>query len=214
MTKTIFIPCRSHADIELVVNNILEKVEFDNIGLVTTAQFVGDLVEIKKKLEDAGKTVVINPGRPNAGQVLGCDARAARGADAYVYLGTGHFHPTRVAIETEKPVYMVHPSGGIELLSAEYLMKHQMIRAARVHRFNEAKIVGIMVSTKPGQNRMKQALDLKEKLKGKEVFIVAANELRPEYLLGYKVDAWVNTACPRISEDKFDVAVVDISEIQ
>ena len=51
MAKTIFIPCRSKADINLVAANILEKVKFKKIGLVTTAQFVDDLAEVKKRLE-------------------------------------------------------------------------------------------------------------------------------------------------------------------
>lgn len=215
MIRTVFIPCRSKADIELVVDNILEKVPCEKIGLITTAQFVCDLKEIKKRLEKAGKSVVISPGRPNPGQVIGCDARAAKGADCYVYLGTGHFHPLKVALETGKPVYMAHPSGGIEKIPDELVMKHKKIQAARLHRFKEARVIGILVSTKPGQSRMKKALELKKRLEkgGKEAFIFAANELKPDYLIGYKIDAWVNTACPRITEDRFDKPVVDISEI-
>ncbi len=220
MAKTIFIPCRSKADIELVADNILEKVDFKKIGLVTTAQFVDDLKGIKKRLKAKGKTVIVSPGRPNPGQVLGCDAKAAsgpgaKGAEAYVYIGTGHFHPLRVALETGKPTYIAHPSGGIEKVSDELVMKHKKIRAARMYRFDEAKVVGILVSTKPGQNRMKKALELKKKLAGKkETFIFAANEIKPDYLIGYNVDAWVNTACPRITEDAFEKPMVDISEIK
>jgi 2-(3-amino-3-carboxypropyl)histidine synthase len=215
MAKTIFIPCRSKADIELVADNILEKVECKKIGLVTTAQFVGDLAEIKKKLEKAGRTVVISPGRPNPGQVLGCDARAAKGADCYVYIGTGRFHPLNVAMKTGKPTYMAHPSGGIERIHEELVFKHQKIHAACMHRFKEAKTVGILVSTKPGQSRMDRALALKKKLTGaKETFIFAANEIKSDYFIGYDVDAWVNTACPRIGEDAFDKPVVDISDVE
>jgi 2-(3-amino-3-carboxypropyl)histidine synthase len=214
MTKTLFIPCRSKAEVELVADNIIEKVRFDRIGLVTTAQFVDDLPEIKSLLEKAGKTVIISPGRPNAGQILGCDARAASGADCYVYIGTGRFHPLNVAIKTGKPTYMAHPSGGIEKIHEELIIKHQKIRAAWMHRFKEAKTIGVLVSTKPGQNRMAQALELKKKLAGsKETFIFAANEIKPDCFIGYNVDAWVNTACPRIGEDAFDRPVVDISDV-
>jgi 2-(3-amino-3-carboxypropyl)histidine synthase len=213
MAETIFIPCRSKANVELVVENILEKVDSEKIGLVTTAQFVDDLPEIKKELEKADKEVIINEGRPNPGQVLGCDARAAKGADAYVYVGTGHFHPLKVAMETKKPVFMAHPSGGIEQVSEDQIMKHEKIRAARLHRFKEAKTVGIMVSTKPGQNRMEEALKLKEEL-DKEAFVFAANELNPSNLLGYGVDIWVNTACPRIAEDRFERPVLNLGDLK
>jgi len=214
VTKTIFIPCRAQADVEQVVKDILKGVKESKVGLVTTAQFVHQLDEIKKKLEQGSKEVIISKGRPNPGQVIGCDAHAAKGADCYVYLGTGYFHPLRVAVETGKPVYTVHPKGGVEEISQEQIMKHAKIRAARVHKFKEAKKIGILVSTKPGQNRVKEALKLKEKLKGeKETFIFVANEIKPDYFVGYDVDAWVNTACLRIAEDIFDKPVVDISEI-
>lgn len=215
MAKTIFIPCRSKADINLVAANILEKVKFKKIGLVTTAQFVDDLAEVKKRLEKAGKMVIINTGRPNPGQVLGCDSRAAKGADCYVYLGTGHFHPLRVALETKKPVFMAHPCGGIEELPGELIMKHEKIKAARLHMLREAKFVGVLVSTKPGQNRMGKALELKKvfEKQGKEVFIFAANEIKPDYFTGYGIDAWVNTGCPRIAEDRFERPVIDMSEL-
>ena len=215
VVKTIFIPCRAQADVGLVVENILEKVPFDKIGLVSTAQFVHQLDEIGEKLEKRGKKVVISPGHPNPGQVLGCDARAAKGADCYVYLGTGHFHPLRVAEETGKSVYMAHPSGGIEAVSKDQLMKRAKIRAARMHRFKEAKTVGIIVSTKPGQMRMEVARELKKKLEGeKQTFIFTANEIKPDCFMGYDVDVWVNTACPRIAEDCFERPMVDVSEIK
>jgi 2-(3-amino-3-carboxypropyl)histidine synthase len=214
MVKTIFIPCRSKADISAVVESILRRVPFKCVGLVTTTQFIDDLPQIKERLESVGKRVIISPGRPNPGQILGCDAGAARGADAYVYIGTGRFHAMRVASETGKPVFMAHPKGGIERLD-EDAMKLAKMRAARLHKLKEAKTVGIMVSTKPGQCRMRQALELKRDMEkeGKEAFIVAANELRPENLIGYKVDLWINTACPRIAEDSFDVAIICMGEV-
>jgi diphthamide biosynthesis enzyme Dph1/Dph2-like protein len=220
MVKTIFIPCRSKADISAVVESILRRVPFKCVGLVTTTQFIDDLPQIKERLESVGKRVIISPGRPNPGQILGCDAGAARdavskGAECVVYIGTGRFHPTRACIETATPIFMAHPKGGIERLPDDYLVRYRKIKAARIDKFNRARVVGIMVSTKPSQCRIKQALELKESIdkEGKKAFIIAGNELKPEYLLGYKVDVWVNTGCPRIAEDSFDVPVVDIGEI-
>ncbi len=211
MTKIMYIPVRGEADVKAIIKDILDNVKEEKIGLVTTAQFIDFLEDIKKGLK--GKEVLISKGRPNMGQVLGCDAQAAKGGDAYVYIGTGKFHPTRVAMETGKKVYTIHPKGGdLEIIDENYLLLYEKKKAARIDKFNQAKRVGILVSTKPGQNKMKQALKLKDSL-DKECFIVAANELHPDYLLGYDVDVWVNTACPRLAEDKFDKPVVDINEI-
>ncbi len=223
MVKTIFIPCRAQADVKLVVESILENVDYEKLGLVTTAQYVHQLDEIREKLERGGKTVMISAGRPNPGQIIGCDARAAGGdsrgtaaePDCYVYLGTGRFHPLRVAEETGKPVYAVKPSGELEKISEKELMKCAKIRAARMDGFKRAEKVGIIVSAKPGQSRMGKAIELRKKLeREKQTFIFIANEIKPDYFTGYDIDAWVNTACLRIGEDAFEKPVVDISEIE
>jgi 2-(3-amino-3-carboxypropyl)histidine synthase len=214
MVETVFMPCRARADVDKVVESV-RTIDCNSIGLVTTAQFVHQLDEIKKRLEDAGKRAMISPGRPNPGQVLGCDARAAHGAECYAYIGTGRFHALRVARETKKPVYMVRLEGGIEKVDEKELMKYEKMRAARIQAFKDARTVGLLVSTKPGQERMKQALELKKRSGGeKQTFIFVANEIKPDYFTGFDVDAWVNTACPRIAEDRFDRPVVDISDIQ
>ena len=81
--------------------------------------------------------------------------------------------------------------------------------------YNEAKTIGVLVSTKPGQNRFSAAQKLKNSLIGKkETFIFVANEIKPDYFIGYNVDVWVNSACLRIAEDDFDKPVVDISDIE
>jgi diphthamide biosynthesis enzyme Dph1/Dph2-like protein len=62
---------------------------------------------------------------------------------------------------------------------------------------------------------MGKALELKKvfEKQGKEVFIFAANEIKPDYFTGYGIDAWVNTGCPRIAEDRFERPVIDMSEL-
>jgi 2-(3-amino-3-carboxypropyl)histidine synthase len=214
MVKTLFVPARGQANIQEVVNSILAGVLIKKIGLVTTAQFVSQLPKIKERLEQNGKEVIISAGRPNPGQVLGCDCRAAKGAECYAYIGTGRFHPQNVARKTGRPTYIIHPMGGLEKISEEEVMRYEKIRAAKLHRYKEAKTIGVLVSTKPGQNRFEAALKLKNDLKGKkETFIFVANEIKPDYFVGYNVNAWVNSACLRIAEDDFDKPVVDISEI-
>jgi 2-(3-amino-3-carboxypropyl)histidine synthase len=213
MTKAIFIPTRGEVVVDFVVSSIAEKVPFKEIGLVSTAQYVHQLGEIKKRLEAKGKMVYLEPGRPNPGQVLGCDVRAAAKGECIVFVGDGRFHAIRIAVETEKPVFIAHPSGGLERIPDAEVLKHERIRHARIHLFKEAQKVGILVSTKPGQERLEEALELKKKLQ-KETFIFVADEIKPENLMGFDVDVWVNTACPRIAEDYFEKPVVDASDIK
>jgi len=71
---------------------------------------------------------------------------------------------------------------------------------------------------KPGQKRFDEALKIKElaEKNGKAAYLFAVRELIPEVLLEFpSVDAYVNTACPRISLDapeKFLKPVLTINE--
>jgi 2-(3-amino-3-carboxypropyl)histidine synthase len=215
MTETLFIPCRAKIELGIVSDSIINSVKETKIGLISTAQFVLELPRLKKLLEASGKEAIISEGRGNPGQVLGCDAKAAQGdVECFVYLGTGRFHPMRAAYETGKPVYMADPLGGVERLSETDLMRSEKKRHARISKVKSAERLGIIVSPKPGQQRIKQALLLRESLKSdnKKAFIFIANEIKPENFLGFDVDAWINTACPRISEDHFERPIIDISD--
>ncbi|MDO9097443.1 MAG: diphthamide synthesis protein, partial [Candidatus Methanoperedens sp.] len=70
-------------------------------------------------------------------------------------------------------------------------------------RSMSAKVFGIIVSTKIGQNRIKLAQRLVEiaNKHGVEAHIIMMDLVTPEQLLAFKVDAYVNTACPRITID-------------
>lgn len=211
--KTLFIPCRAKADPQRIARAISKGVKEKSICLITTAQFVHILDEIGGLLAEGGKEVVVNLGRPNPGQVLGCDARAAcRGSsECIVYIGTGRFHALRAAVKAQKPVYMVRPTGELEVVSKRDLIAFEKKRYARLSKLDDARTVGIIVATKPGQEKMAEALELKKKLAkdGKKTFIFAANEIKPQNFDGFKVDAWVSTACPRIAEDRFEKAVIN-----
>ena len=79
----------------------------------------------------------------------------------------------------------------------------------------DAGVYGILVSTKTGQFNLDSALKIRDELigKGKTVFLFAGDEITPERVLGFKVDAWVNTACPRIIDDFFEKPVLNPDEL-
>jgi len=106
--KTIFIPAKYDGKIEL--NKIeLDKMP-DKLGLVTTTQFLDIIKEVKFFLEKNNKEVFIDKEKQvNEGQLLGCDVGAAEKiqdkVDAYLYIGSGEFHPLAVALKTKKEVF-------------------------------------------------------------------------------------------------------------
>jgi len=80
----------------------------------------------------------------------------------------------------------------------------------------DAYVFGIIVCTKTGQFNMNIAMKIKKNLDGigKMAFIFSGNEITPDKLLGFGVDVWVNTACPRLCDDYFDKPVLNPDELK
>src|SRR3989344_1588884 len=114
--KIVFIPTKYTGKVEL------DKLELDKlpkkIGIVTTAQFLDKSKYIIKYLEKNQKEVFIDKDKQkNKGQILGCDVSAAikiqDKVDAFLYIGSGRFHPIGVALKTNKDVFCFNPTTNI-----------------------------------------------------------------------------------------------------
>jgi 2-(3-amino-3-carboxypropyl)histidine synthase len=178
------------------------------IGLLTTTQFRGWLPLVKQHLEEAGHEVHIGEADKRvayAGQLLGCDYHTAevvlKEVDGYLYIGTGDFHPLGVAFLTDKPIVIADPERGSARDLADLKDRILRQRYAAIARAQDAKTFGIIVSKKLGQVRMELARDLKALAEkhGRQASIFVMDLVSPDFLEGYRVDAWVNTACPRIA---------------
>ncbi|MFA5084489.1 MAG: diphthamide synthesis protein, partial [Candidatus Paceibacterota bacterium] len=72
---------------------------------------------------------------------------------------------------------------------------------------------GILVSTKPGQNKTKQALALKKKLEheGKKAYIFSFDNFDINQLENFpEIKCWINTMCPGLSREQPFVWIGDI----
>ena len=178
------------------------------LGLLTTTQFRHWLPAIGEYLEKKGH--VIRIGEPDrrvayAGQLLGCDYHTAaivkEEVDGYLYIGTGDFHPLGVAILVDKPVIIADPERGTARDLREVRDRILRQRHAAIARAHDAQVFGIIVSKKIGQARMEMATELKALAQkhGRQANLFLMDLVAPELLQGYRVDAWVNTACPRIA---------------
>lgn len=205
--KVYFIETRSAVDVRPVVEKAVSDLKGLKIGLITTVQHVHKLSEACAVLEANGKTCVIESGDSRLaypGQVLGCNFSAARAesCDEYLYIGSGDFHPLGVALSTKKRVLAANPlSGEIREVDPSRVLRQ---RSAVIAKSLDAKIFGIIVSSKNGQKRMELASSLKELAKkhGKEAYLILIDLVTPDQLLQFKVDAFVNTACPRLAVDE------------
>jgi len=192
---------------------------FNSIGLVAALQFIDVLPITKKFLEGRGKMTFIGKGKKGEkklypGQILGCDTSQAKEVeplvDCFLFIGSGNFHPLGLA---DKPVFVLD----VERNEVRRIDSDDRARLAAVGLARTSHRFGILVSTKPGQMRLDAARGLKKRLEkaGKEAFLLVADEIRPEMLMGIDVDVWVNTACPRLSEDRgsFEKPIVNAEDI-
>jgi len=222
---TIYVEARATVNVSRVVDKTLSLLEdWHRIGLATTVQHVQNLDEVREILVRAGKTVVIGDARRlnHPGQVIGCDysnaKSIAKDVEAFLFIGGGRFHAMGVALSTFKPTIVADPyeerAYSVDK-DAERVLKQ---RWACVREAQKAKSFGILVGLKPGQKRFEEASRIKQRLeeKGKEAFIFAAREIVPEVLMSFPTpDAYVNTACPRVSLDdasRFRMPVLTINE--
>ena len=121
--------------------------------------------------------------------------------DGYLYVGTGDFHPLGVAILIDKPVIIADPERGTARDLREVRDRVLRQRHAAIARARDATTFGIIVSKKIGQARMEVAGELKALAEkhGRQANLFLMDLVAPDLLEGYRVDAWVNTACPRIA---------------
>ena len=201
-----------------VLENALPFLRGTPIGLVTTVQHVRLIPEMITFLQSRGITCTVAEGSrrtPFPGQVLGCSFAAARasGADEILFVGTGLFHPTGIAIATRTRVIALDPlSGTAQEVRGDTLMRR---RFAVMEKARGARTVGIIVSTKSGQRREKLAERL-VRLSNNAV-IVIMREVTPDELLNLGFGCYVNTACPRLAYDdqiRFPVPVLSPQEYE
>lgn len=192
--------------VEIISERLIDEGEKE-VGIVTTAQFLDYLPELKEKLEEKGIKVQLGKGkRVENGQVLGCNYSSARvKAPTIVYLGDGLFHPLGIHYATQKKVIIANPLmleiKNLEEEKETFLRKRIMM----IERAKNANEFAILVSTKEGQNRITEAKAIKKELEkaGKKAKIYLMDFISQEALLGINATAFVNTACPRIAIDDY-----------
>jgi len=198
--------------------------DWKRMGLVTTVQHVDRLDEARRVLLAAGKSVVVgDAGRLKyAGQVIGCDFSNARAiaetVDAFLFVGGGRFHAIGLALATSRPTVVADP---YEARAYSVDLETERTRKQRWASLNEAtraERFGILIGLKSGQTKLDEALQIKMKLHKarKKCTLLAIREITPESLMQYPtIDAYVNTACPRIALDdpsRFQKPVLTVNE--
>ncbi|MFC7045702.1 diphthamide biosynthesis enzyme Dph2 [Halobacteriaceae archaeon GCM10025711] len=200
--KIIYVPLFSNVEVEPIMEEALDELDVGDVGLVTTAQHMNKFDAMRAWLEGRGFTVHTRRGDErlsHEGQVLGCNyASADIDADQVLYVGGGKFHPLGLAMEhPDKHVVIADPVNNVVTIADNEKFLKQ--RYAAVHKAMDAETWGVLFSTKIGQGRYDVAEEIVEE--NENAYLITMDEITPDRLINFDLDAFVNTACPRITTD-------------
>lgn len=132
-------------------------------------------------------------------QVLGCSNVNTK--DPILLIGAGRFHAKNLYIQAPE-VYVLENSKIVKI-SEDEIESFKRKRKAALANFLNSDNIGILVTTKPGQENLSLAISLKEKIekKNKNAFIFISESIDTSQFENFNIGSWVNTACPGLSSD-------------
>jgi len=216
MVRFLFVEAYYNKEIKLNTQALEILSKYKKIALFASVQFVR-LDIVKDQLKQKGIEVLTTKAKRTSteNQVLGCDCSKDSfedpeifdKVDAVLYVGDGMFHPKALLLaqqdsERKKDVVIFDPIGDIaRVLSYTEIEKQKRRYQVNLTKYLSAKKIGVLVSTKTGQQYLKLAQKLKQNSK-KEVYIFIGDSFNLQELENFNfIEAWVNTACPRIGTD-------------
>ena len=197
--KTLFIPAKSKQ--ELDYSNIIGQLEKlpKNIAICYSIQFEHQAKALQDRLNKLKSRQITA-----IKQVLGCSRPIfPKNTQAIILIGQGKFHSVSLEYETKIPVYLIEGDKLTKVSSQDVEKLEKKQKASYVNYLNQNKI-GIIITDKPGQQKLKQALDLKKKLK-KKSYLFLCNNIDTSEFENFTLKSWINTACPRLDLDDFRI---------
>lgn len=221
--KLLFIPSQAKIQVSSERFSSESRKLPSKLGLVSTVQYGSCLKQIRSLLAQQGKKGFIGKSKGlnlEEGQILGCNTEAAiqvqDKVDAFLYVGSGKFHPLAIALTTNKPVFIFNPeTAQIAKLDETEISRAKAMKKTQQIKFLSTGSFGILVSTKPGQNKLRQAFKLKEKLEKqkKKAYIFLSDTFDINQLENFPdIECWINTMCPGLSREQPFVWIDDIAK--
>jgi len=141
-------------------------------------------------------------------QVLGCTKLKTK--YPILLIGSGRFHANNLAMQNSSPIY-IYTDNKIQKIDQKEIQKLKQRKQAAISRFLSEDKIGILVSTKPGQNNNTLADKIKKKIekKQKKAYIFLSNNINLQELENFDIKIWVNTACPGLAFDSNNVVNSD-----
>jgi 2-(3-amino-3-carboxypropyl)histidine synthase len=185
---------------------------YRRIGLATFSQHLHQLEPVKKKLEEKGFQVLVGKGNNLMleGQVFGCDFSTSYpirdDVDAFALLGESEFHAVGLALGMGKPTFMLDPYMNEVTDMREAAEERQKRAVLAVYKALDARVFGVITGLKEGQKMLGRSRWISKRLEmnGRKVTQFAMRDITPERLAPHRdIEAFIQTACPRISIDGF-----------
>jgi diphthamide biosynthesis enzyme Dph1/Dph2-like protein len=142
-------------------------------------------------------------------QVLGCST--IKTSSPILLVGTGRFHALNLYLQA--PAIYVLENNRIIQIPKKEIDELRAKRRTALMKFLKSENIGILVTTKPGQENLTQAIKLKERLEkqGKQTSIFLSNNIDITQFENFHIGSWVNTACSGLAMDNSDI--INISEL-
>jgi len=201
--KTIFIPAKIKSEIN---EQKISKLNLPkNIAIAYSIQYQETASEIKKIISKKYKITSFL-------QVLGCSKpKLSKDTEAILLISSGKFHGISLAYEINLPVYILE-SEKLRKISEEEIDSFKKIKTVSYLKFLNADKVGILISTKPGQENLQKSVLFRNNLKNKDIYFFVSNEINTKEFENFpEIKSWINTACPRLD---FDSSVINLSDLE
>jgi 2-(3-amino-3-carboxypropyl)histidine synthase len=197
---------------EVVENAAKVLAPYKRIGLATFSQHLHQLKPVKERLESKGFQVVVGEGNNLMleGQIFGCDFSTSfpvrDDVDAFAVLGESEFHAVGLALATGKPTFMLDPYMN-EVTDMQQAAEERKKRAILgMYRALDARVFGVVTGLKEGQKMLGRSRWISQRLEmnGRKVVQLAMRDITADRLAPHReIEAFIQTACPRISIDGF-----------
>ncbi len=210
--KLVFINVKYTGEVKLTEETLQYLQKFKTIGLYTTTQFNPKIQTVIDQLTAVGITSITSqPERTNAPyQVLGCDVyhenlKLAPEAEAILYIGDGKFHPRALVYNEDdskryREIITFNPiNKELEILTKPLIEKVLAKQIANKKHFLTSEIIGVIVTTKPGQEHFHYTEKLAKAFPEKTFIPFVTDNVSFYDMEQFPyIQTWVNTACPRI----------------
>jgi 2-(3-amino-3-carboxypropyl)histidine synthase len=222
---TFLVDVEYNVDFKPVLNLAVEQFKgtFSRVGVVTISNHKAQLDFAVEYLNEKGMAAVKSESEGTLfdGQVFGCNYHSARSiardVDAFFFLGQSRFHAIGVRLNTRKPTYMLDPFfNSVEdvVKEAEHLERKAILSVLKA---KDAERIGIVISMKEGQLFRRQAEEIRNRLTGlgKKTYLFHMREITAQRVAAIRgIDAFVETACPRLALDneEFDRPMLSYDE--